>query len=98
LKFRGDPIRQWQKRAAKLRSEKNPHTVLRHFKAFVSETEDIRHAITESTAACEAEIEAAIKPRTREMNVTDDSAPSRPACRHADGVRRGRSDLHSCSL
>jgi hypothetical protein len=60
LKFRGDPIPRWQKRATKLRSEKNPHTALRHYKTFMSETDDIRQAITESTAACEAEIDAAI--------------------------------------
>jgi hypothetical protein len=37
LKFRGDPIPRWQKRAAKLRAQKNPHTALRHYKTFMSE-------------------------------------------------------------
>jgi hypothetical protein len=60
LKFRGDPVQNWRRRAGKIRSEKNPHAVLRHFKAFMSETESIRHSIMESAAACEAEIESAI--------------------------------------
>jgi hypothetical protein len=61
LKYRGDPISRWQKRAAKLRSEKSPHAALRNYHTFMTETAPIREAILESAAACEAEIDSAIE-------------------------------------
>jgi hypothetical protein len=60
LKFRGDPIPSWHKRAAKLRSETNPHAALRHYHSFMLETTKLRDALMESAAAAEAEIDAAI--------------------------------------
>jgi hypothetical protein len=60
LKFRGDPIPTWQKRAAKLRSQQNPHTVLRHYQSFILQTATLRDALMESAGAAEAEIEAAV--------------------------------------
>jgi hypothetical protein len=60
LKFKGDPIPSWQKRAAKLRSEKNPHAALRHYHSCMSDTATLREALMESAGAAEAEIDAAI--------------------------------------
>jgi hypothetical protein len=60
LTFRGDPIPSWQKRAARLRAQKNPHAALRYYHFFMSETADLREALMEAAHAAEAEIEAAI--------------------------------------
>jgi hypothetical protein len=60
IKFRGDPIPSWQRRATKLRSEKNPHAALRLYHSFMSDTAELRDALMESAGAVEAEIDAAI--------------------------------------
>ncbi|MFZ1921171.1 MAG: hypothetical protein WAU57_06015 [Xanthobacteraceae bacterium] len=60
LRFRGDPIERWRKRAGKLRNENNSHAALRHYKTFMTETESLREAALESAAACEREIDSAI--------------------------------------
>ncbi|APG15078.1 hypothetical protein BKD09_42900 [Bradyrhizobium japonicum] len=60
LKAKRDPIQRWAQRADKLRMEKNPHSALRHYKAFIMETERLREWILEAADACEREIDAAI--------------------------------------
>jgi hypothetical protein len=60
LSFKRDPISSWQKQAAKLRAEKNPHAALAHYHSFMSETATLREALMESAGAAEAEIDAAV--------------------------------------
>jgi hypothetical protein len=60
FKFRSDPIPSWRRRIAKLRADRNPHAVLRHYHSFMLETTKLRGAIMESAGAAEAEIEVAV--------------------------------------
>jgi hypothetical protein len=60
LRFRRDPVPSWRKQAAKLRATKNPHAALGHYQSFMTETSDLREAVTESAGHAEAEIDAAI--------------------------------------
>ena len=60
LSFHGDPVPSWQKQAAKLRAQKNPHAALAHYHSFMIETASLREAILESAGQVEAEIDAAI--------------------------------------
>jgi hypothetical protein len=63
LRFRADPIASWEKQAARLRSQKNPHAALAHYHSFMTETATLREAIGEATSQVEAEIDAAIDRR-----------------------------------
>lgn len=60
IKYTRDPIAAWEKQAAKLRAQKNPHAALAHYQSFMAETAALRDAVYESAAAAEAEIDAAI--------------------------------------
>jgi len=60
LKFKGDPIPGWRKRVEKLRIEKNPHTALFKYHAFMSDTAKLREELEEACGQVEAEIDAAI--------------------------------------
>jgi hypothetical protein len=60
LRFKRDPISSWEKQAAKLRAQKNPHAALAHYHSFMSETATLREALMESASAAEAEIDAAV--------------------------------------
>jgi len=57
---RKDPVASWQKRAATLRAEKNPHRALQQYSSFMSETDGLREMLSQSAEAAEAEIDAAI--------------------------------------
>jgi len=59
FKFRCDPVAGWQEKAKKLRRRSNPHIVLDHYQAFITQTASLRAAIEQSAGAAEAEIEAA---------------------------------------
>jgi hypothetical protein len=63
LGFRADPVASWEKQAAKLRSQKNPHAALAHYHSFMTETANLREAIEQATSQVEAEIDAAINRR-----------------------------------
>jgi len=55
-----DPIPSWTARARRLRANKNPHSVLSTYQAFLASTEDIREALAESAEAAEREIDRLI--------------------------------------
>ncbi|WP_392714202.1 hypothetical protein [Rhizobium ruizarguesonis] len=60
LKFRGDPIASWQRQAAKLRAQKDPHAALLHYHSFMTDTATIRETLMEAAVHVEGEIDAAI--------------------------------------
>lgn len=60
LKYKIDPIPSWERRAARLRSQTDPHAALTYYHSFMSETAGLREAIEEAAAQVEAEIDAAV--------------------------------------
>jgi hypothetical protein len=60
IKYKHDPIAAWERQAAKLRAQNNPHAALAHHQSFMTETATLRDAIYDSAAAAEAEIESAM--------------------------------------
>jgi hypothetical protein len=51
LKFRGDPIPAWRKRAERVRGQGNPHKALKMYRSFMDDTSQLRESINESTSA-----------------------------------------------
>ncbi|WP_422035531.1 hypothetical protein [Reyranella sp.] len=60
-----DPIPSWRKRAATLRKESNPHRAFKSYRAFTSQTEDIRALLDAAHSQADAYIEEQID-RARE--------------------------------
>jgi hypothetical protein len=60
FRFRRDPISSWERQLKKLRSQKNPHTVLLHYHSFMTETANLRDTIEHAAGQVEAEIDSAI--------------------------------------
>ncbi|RVI34229.1 hypothetical protein [Sinorhizobium meliloti] len=61
IPFRSDPIRGWQARAAKLRTEKNPHLALKKYRDFMTQTADARAALDEAHGQVEQYIDQQIE-------------------------------------
>jgi hypothetical protein len=55
--FRTDPIPGWQRRAARLRAETNPHRALKRYRDFMIQTAEIRAALAEAHGQVEQYID-----------------------------------------
>jgi len=60
IEFRSDPIPSWEKRAAALRKQKNPHVALAQYESFMKETMTLREEILHAAELVDAEIQSAI--------------------------------------
>lgn len=60
VKFRGDPIASWERRAEALHADRNAHAALNRYHSFMVETADLRETLCDSALAAENEIDAAI--------------------------------------
>jgi hypothetical protein len=60
VQFRSDPIPSWNKQAATMRANRNPHAAMAKYHSFMISTANVREALEESAGAAEAEIEAAV--------------------------------------
>jgi hypothetical protein len=61
LPFRRDPIAAWKIRAARLRAERNPHTALKKYRDFMTQTADTRAALEEAHGQVEQYIDEQIE-------------------------------------
>lgn len=60
FQYRKDPIPGWQKQAAKVRREADPHLALARYDRFLTETDKVREWIGETASQVDAEISNAI--------------------------------------
>ncbi len=60
LRFKKDPVPNWERQVARLRSKGNPHVALENYVSFMEHTAKLREAFEESAMAAEAEIDRLI--------------------------------------
>jgi hypothetical protein len=60
FRYGKDPTPSWQKRAATLKADTDPHKALARYHSFMEETAEIREALMENAGAVEREIDAAV--------------------------------------
>lgn len=61
FKFRGDPIRSWERQAKRLRAKRNGHAALAHYNSFMLETAVLRDQLEQTAGLVEAEIDNLIE-------------------------------------